>query len=188
MRQQLRLYYISGKNFFSENARDTVGKATMLGLNDVLYDVKRRTVYTPNTNQWATPAVPEARYAPDQSRDENGRFADEGKGAAKAAEPQKTAGGGLTKGGNGSIITDGKSNRNISKMKSVQLQKSIRTWRKRIAEHQDKISGLKKNPGDLPEFLQAKRIRHWKKEITNISADMARAETELKNREGNKND
>lgn len=162
----------------------------MLGLNDVLYDVKRRTVYTPNTNQWATPAVPEARYAPDQSRDDAGRFADEGKGAggaAKADAPQKAADG-LTKGGNGSIITDGKSNRNISKMKNVQLQKSIRTWRKRIAEHQDKISGLKKNPGDLPEFLQAKRIRHWEKEIANISADMARAETELKNREGNKND
>ena len=75
-----------------------------LGLNDVLYDVKRHTVYTPNTNQWATPAVPEARYAPDQSRDESGRFADEGKAAgstAKAAAPAPTApkntpGGGLT--------------------------------------------------------------------------------------------
>ena len=131
--------------------------------------------------------MPEARYSEDQSRDESGRFADEGKAAAKAAAPQKTAGG-LTNGGNGSIITDGKSNRNISKMKSVQLQKSIRTWRKRIAEHQDKISGLKENPGDLSEFLQAKRIRHWKKEIANMSADMARAETELKNREGDKND
>ena len=135
--------------------------------------------------------LPEARYAPDQSRDESGRFADEGKGAsgaAKAAAPKNTPGGGLTKGGNGSIITDGKSNRNISKMKSVQLQKSIRTWRKRIAEHQDKISGLKENPGDLSEFLQAQRIRHWEKDIANMSADMARAETELKNREGDTND
>ena len=78
-----------------------------LGLNDVLYDVKRRTVYTPNTNQWATPAVPEARYSEDQSRDENGRFADEGKGAvstAKADTPKNTPVGGLTKDGNGSII------------------------------------------------------------------------------------
>ena len=48
--------------------------------------------------------MPEARYSEDQSRDDAGRFADEGKAAAKAAAPQKTAGGGLTNADTGATM------------------------------------------------------------------------------------
>lgn len=51
-----------------------------LGLDDVLYDPKSKTIYTPNTNasvkvgEGGIAVGDEERYSPDQPREENGRF------------------------------------------------------------------------------------------------------------------
>lgn len=76
-------------------------------------------------------------------------------------------------------------NKNISKMSSRELRKSIETWKKRIAEHQSYIFNPIIHCPDWESYDPRKQqglIRHWEKEIVNFTKDMQAALEELKQR------
>ena len=76
-------------------------------------------------------------------------------------------------------------NRNLQKMKSSQLIKSIKSWKHEIEEHKDKIS----HPDEhyplwdtFDERQQNGYKKHWEKEIQTMQNDVEQAIIELKNR------
>ena len=76
-------------------------------------------------------------------------------------------------------------NRNLQKMKSSQLIKSIKSWKHEIEEHKDKIS----HPDEhyplwdtFDERQQNEYKKHWEKEIQTMQNDVEQAIIELKNR------
>lgn len=71
-------------------------------------------------------------------------------GIGKTYSPEKIGGKSLTSGVDGGIIKAGLridpqffSNKNIPKMSTLQLEKSIKSWQAEIKEHKGKISGSK---------------------------------------------
>ena len=76
-------------------------------------------------------------------------------------------------------------NKNISKMNDNQLRKSVSSWNARIQEHKDKIRDPHNNCDNweiLSEQHRKGLLRHWKKEIENMSKDVQEAEAELRKR------
>ncbi len=76
-------------------------------------------------------------------------------------------------------------NRNIPKMTSKQLLKSIKSWEYEINEHKDKIINPKKHYPSWDDFdsrQQEGYKKHWKKEIQTMQADIEQAKKELKDR------
>lgn len=76
-------------------------------------------------------------------------------------------------------------NRSIPKYTDRELEKSIRNWKKRIAEHQDKISHPEKYDefwDIMSETLRNGEIKHWKHEIKTFQDNIQQAEAELKKR------
>ena len=76
-------------------------------------------------------------------------------------------------------------NRNISKMNSLQLRKSIVSWSEQIQLHKDKVLFPEKfyeNWNDFDERYKIGLIKHWKHEIQVLGNDIREAEAELKKR------
>lgn len=76
-------------------------------------------------------------------------------------------------------------NRNIPKMKSFLLLKSIKSWKREIEEHKDKISNPEKHYPLWNTFdarLQNGYKKHWEKEIATMQSDIEQAINELKKR------
>ena len=107
--------------------------------------------------------------------------------------PEKIGGKALTSGGDGGIIKASGirvnlqlfANKNIAKMSSVQLEKSIKAWKSKVEEHREKISAPEKFYPDWDSFDERYKlgnIKHWQKEIDNFKTDISRAEEELKKR------
>ena len=99
----------------------------------------------------------------------------------------------MTSGGDGGIIKASGirvnlqlfANKNIAKMSSVQLEKSIKAWKSKVEEHREKISAPEKFYPDWDSFDERYKlgnIKHWQKEIDNFKTDISRAEEELKKR------
>lgn len=80
-------------------------------------------------------------------------------------------------------------NKGIAKQKDKQLQKSINSWTKRVAEHKDCLADPKKHyPGwdTFDERYQAGLIKHWNTEIKTFTKDIEEAKEELKKRGNSK--
>ena len=106
-------------------------------------------------------------YNPGQPRDPKGRW---------------TSGGGSGK------LKSG--NKQIPNMHTNGLKKSIRTLKKRIAEHQAKIAhpeNIYSDWGSLTEIYRENVIRNWKSEIKGFSLQVSDMEAEL-NRRGESNE
>lgn len=114
-------------------------------------------------------------------------------GTGKTYSPEKIGGKALTSGGDGGIIKASGirvnlqlfANKNIAKMSSVQLEKSIKAWKSKVEEHREKISAPEKFYPDWDSFDERYKlgnIKHWQKEIDNFKTDISRAEEELKKR------
>lgn len=114
-------------------------------------------------------------------------------GTGKMYSPEKIGGKALTSGGDGGIIKASGirvnlqlfANKNIAKMSSVQLEKSIKAWKSKVEEHREKISAPEKFYPDWDSFDERYKlgnIKHWQKEIDNFKTDISRAEEELKKR------
>lgn len=114
-------------------------------------------------------------------------------GTGKAYRAEKIGGKALTSGGDGGIIKASGirvnlqlfANKNIAKMSSVQLEKSIKAWKSKVEEHREKISAPEKFYPDWDSFDERYKlgnIKHWQKEIDNFKTDISRAEEELKKR------
>lgn len=76
-------------------------------------------------------------------------------------------------------------NKNISKMKSPQLMKSINSWSEQIQIHQEKIAAPEKFFKDWDNLDQRYRnglLKHWEHEIKVFSNDIQEALDELKKR------
>lgn len=76
-------------------------------------------------------------------------------------------------------------NRNIKKMKSNELKKSIETWKQRISEHEVYIQNPKEHCPEWDSYdsrRQAGLLKHWNKEIQTFSNDIKDALEELKER------
>lgn len=114
-------------------------------------------------------------------------------GTGKTYRAEKIGGKALTSGGDGGIIKASGirvnlqlfANKNIAKMSSVQLEKSIKAWKSKVEEHREKISAPEKFYPDWDSFDERYKlgnIKHWQKEIDNFKTDISRAEEELKKR------
>ena len=114
-------------------------------------------------------------------------------GTGKTYQAEKIGGKTLTSGGDGGIIKASGirvnlqlfANKNIAKMSSVQLEKSIKAWKSKVEEHREKISAPEKFYPDWDSFDERYKlgnIKHWQKEIDNFKTDISRAEEELKKR------
>lgn len=114
-------------------------------------------------------------------------------GTGKTYRAEKIGGKALTSGGDGGIIKASGirvnlqlfANKNIAKMSSVQLEKSIKAWKSKVEEHREKISAPEKFYPDWDSFDERYKlgnIKHWQKEIDNFKTDISRAEKELKKR------
>lgn len=111
--------------------------------------------------------------------------------AQKAAWANKKM---LTSGTNGGKIKSGDplkidiqffANKNISKMTSNQLLKSIKSWEREISEHKDKIANPEKHYPLWDTFdlrQQNGYKKHWAKEIKTMQNDVEQAIKELKDR------
>lgn len=131
------------------------------------------------------PAGHAAEVAPPTPKD-NG-------GTGKTYRAEKIGGKALTSGGDGGIIKASGirvnlqlfANKNIAKMSSVQLEKSIKAWKSKVEEHREKISAPEKFYPDWDSFDERYKlgnIKHWQKEIDNFKTGISRAEEELKKR------
>lgn len=98
----------------------------------------------------------------------------------------------LTSGGDGGIIKIGLridpqffSNKNIPKMSTLQLEKSIKSWQAEIKEHKGKISDPKSfypNWDTFEERYQNGLKKHWEHEIKTFSDTIEQAKDEIKRR------
>ena len=76
-------------------------------------------------------------------------------------------------------------NKSIAKQNDRQLQKSIVSWKKNVAEHEDKINNPANYDSDWDsktETWKAGLIKHWKKEIVYFKENIKEAEAELEKR------
>lgn len=76
-------------------------------------------------------------------------------------------------------------NRSIPKYTDQQLEKSIKNWYKRIAEHKEKILHPEKYEKDWDTISEAHRageIKHWQHEVQIFEDNIRQAEEELKKR------
>ena len=162
-----------------------------LGLQDVLFDTKNHTIYTPNTNQ----TVKFGEFSIDKQDDsgimekrgwitKNGRhiyIGDDGSGSGSGfgskTQPQLYSNGGAK--GNNNAESD------LYRQDNSSLQRAIRKYQKRIDEHNDKISNPQKYVNDWNSYDERKKnglIKHWKKEIQNFDVCIQRRKDELKRR------
>jgi len=77
-------------------------------------------------------------------------------------------------------------NRNILKMSSRELKKSIESWSKRVEEHRGFIADPTDHCPDWDSYNSQKQAglrQHWEKEIRNFNADIQAALEELERRE-----
>lgn len=176
-----------------------------LGLNDVLYDPKRQTIYTPNTNAFTSfgegiGALPTDRNVTPIADDPESRAKNnyiQGKDGKMNGSKPSNGGGGVDKSGKSGIIKPRKqvglqffANSNIPKMTDAQLNKSIRSWEKKIRLHKEKIANPDKYTQNVdlskvkPGYMQ-RTIKHWQAEINAMSADMEEAKIELERRKNN---
>ena len=98
----------------------------------------------------------------------------------------------LTSGADSGIINTGLridpqffSNKNISKMSTLQLEKSIKSWQAEIEEHKKKISNPKSfypNWDTFEERYQNGLKKHWEHEIKTFSDNIEQAKNEIKER------
>ena len=98
----------------------------------------------------------------------------------------------LTSGADSGIIKTGLridpqffSNKNISKMSTLQLEKSIKSWQAEIEEHKKKISNPKSfypNWDTFEERYQNGLKKHWEHEIKTFSDNIEQAKNEIKER------
>ncbi len=163
-----------------------------LGLQDVLFDTKNHTIYTPNTNQTVkfgefsidkqneNDIIEERDWTTIKGKhvyiDSNGDK-HYGKDAYKVAK---------TEGSKGlPIQIQLFANKNIPTMKSNQLEKSIASWQKKVAEHKEKI----KNPhmyysewNSFSSRYKAGLVKHWEHEIKTFQNDIDSAKAELERR------
>ena len=73
-------------------------------------------------------------------------------------------------------------NKNISKMSSNQLKKSITSWNEKINQHMDKINFPQKYYPEWESFdkrYQNGLMKHWQHEIQTFTDDLKRAKEEL---------
>lgn len=106
--------------------------------------------------------------------------------------PEKIGGKSLTSGADGGIIKIGLridpqffSNKNIPKMSTLQLEKSIKSWQAEIKEHKGKISDPKSfypNWDTFEERYQNGLKKHWEHEIKTFSDNIEQAKDEIKRR------
>lgn len=142
---------------------------------------QRQDVWTKRT--WEQPANPEPYeptvLSPDEAKEIQQRKLEEYKG--------------LTKRQNSDIIETGRirismqffANKNISKMSSTQLTKSIASWKKRIEEHEEKIAHPEKYYDKWDTYDEDRKNRllhHWKHEVKTFDNDVNSAINELKKR------
>lgn len=76
-------------------------------------------------------------------------------------------------------------NSSIPKYTDQQLRKSIATWKKRIAEHQDKIAHPEQYDklwGVMDQVQRSGEIKHWQHEIKTFQDNINQAEAELRKR------
>ena len=114
--------------------------------------------------------------------------------AQRAVQAAKKVKSGLTSGTKSGIIKTENplkidmqffANKNIPKMKSSELLKSIKSWKREIEEHKDKISNPEKHYPLWDTFdlrQQNGYKKHWEKEIKTMQTDMEQAINELKKR------
>ena len=98
----------------------------------------------------------------------------------------------LTSGADSGIIKTGLridpqffSNKNIPKMSTLQLEKSIKSWQAEIEEHKKKISNPKSfypNWDTFEERYQNGLKKHWEHEIKTFSDNIEQAKNEIKER------
>lgn len=115
-------------------------------------------------------------------------------GSGVLYQAEKVSGKALTSKDNGGIIKSKKllridtqffANKNIQKMKSSQLLKSIKSWRREIEEHKNKISNPERYYPLWDTFdlrLQNGYKKHWEKEIKTMQDDIEQAINELEKR------
>ena len=106
--------------------------------------------------------------------------------------PWKISGKSLTSGADSGIIKTGLridpqffSNKNIPKMSTLQLEKSIKSWQAEIEEHKKKISNPKSfypNWDTFEERYQNGLKKHWEHEIKTFSDNIEQAKNEIKER------
>ena len=75
---------------------------------------------------------------------------------------------------------------NYSEWRTSSIKKSIRTYKKRIEEHEYKIKNPEKvydHWGKFENHEKDSRISHWEKEIRNFRSEMCAATKELRKRE-----
>ncbi|MCI8387037.1 MAG: phage portal protein [Clostridiales bacterium] len=167
-----------------------------LGLNDVLFDPKSKTVYTPNTN-----AVAELDHIADgsdmvdesaEARADNDRYIQGKDGKMNGSRP-KNDGDGVDKNEKSGIIKSNKvklglqyfSEKDIVNQDSNSLKRSIRKFQKRIAEHEGYILNPKEHCPDWDNFSDMRKSglkKHWNKEISNFKESIDNRVTELKKR------
>lgn len=78
-------------------------------------------------------------------------------------------------------------NSSIPKYTDRQLEKSIRRWKKRVAEHIEKIAHPEEHDefwDVMDEVQRSGEIKHWKHEIKIFEDNIKQAEDELKKRKG----
>jgi uncharacterized protein YeaO (DUF488 family) len=76
-------------------------------------------------------------------------------------------------------------NKNIPKMSSNALKKSVDSWNKKIELHKDKISNPQKHCPDWDSFDGRYRnglIKHWEHEVKTFTNDIQSAIDELNKR------
>ena len=110
-------------------------------------------------------------------------------GAFRSGKNADTA---LTSGADGGIIKKRLridpqffSNKNIPKMSTLQLEKSIKSWQAEIKEHKGKISDPKSfypNWDTFEERYQNGLKKHWEHEIKTFSDNIEQAKDEIKRR------
>lgn len=73
----------------------------------------------------------------------------------------------------------------LKKQSTAALRKGIRTFQKRIAEHEDKLRHPERYDSDWPTYIESHQrglLAHWKKEIDNFKESIENRITELKER------
>ena len=169
-----------------------------LGLQDVLYDPKTKTIYTPNMNQSMQMSENTVSFGekPVDKADEDGimeerdyiQNPDTGKMEGSTGEG---ASGGSDSGGQEGVsgqsgdAAESKVESDLYKQDSTSLKRAIRRYQKRIDEHKDKISHPEKYVRDWNTYDDRRRnglLKHWNKEIQNFSVSIQRRENELKRR------
>lgn len=113
-------------------------------------------------------------------------------GTGKTYQAEKIGGKALTSGADSGIIKKGLridpqffSNKNIPKMSTLQLEKSIKSWQAEIKEHKGKISDPKSfypNWDTFEERYQNGLKKHWEHEIKTFSDNIEQAKDEIKRR------